>query len=564
MPSRWQTYQIAPVGGLNLDENPNAVRKDEIIEALNVYYRGNAIGVRPGAAFETEANGYTANLPGAVQGVYEWVRDNGSTRNLMVVANGTIYSDGVPTSITKSAGVNVAAGADRTWTFCQFGYGGNQRMFAAGGSGTDTPWYYPDAFTQAGLLQITDSGGVNLVSPTYIYSKWKRVFAAGWRTAAGAISTDIACDPMTPRYSALNDPLTWPLGNTFAGTGIGGLPAYGDEYLTGFGEYTDNDGDWLLLLTNRRLYAVQEDPGNAIVPFYISRKGAIQFGCVHQNAFVSLGLDSGDAIYLSNHGIHSLRQTQDYGGREDRVLSWKIRSYFKTLNRSRLKYAVGSYLREEGLVVFAVPVGSDTFNSVLLVLDTKSMEDEPLSAKNARWSIWRLTGPSEAARKVTVLAAAKSSAGVPYLYAGNEAGGVFRFDEEASADFGTYYDASFSTRWEDFGDATKDKTMGDLYVQSQQPVTIGATLRATARYDFGARTAGPYPVELPVTSGSSYGTAVYGRDAYGASQDTNSQRVYVTGHGTVMSLNFQRQQEPFYIAGISGRVSGAGPAREVA
>lgn len=566
MPSKWQTWTMIPIGGLNLDENPNAVRRTEIIDALNVWFRGNTIGTRPGAAFETNSGGYTAVLPGPVQGGFEWRTDNDGTRKLMVVAEGVIYSDGTPTTVTEGAGVTVSAASStdpKLWTFATFGYSGTSAVYAAGGSGTDTPWYWTGT-GDATLLSILNSSG-SAVYPTYIFAKWKRLYACAWRTAAGAISTDIAADPMTPRYTSLNQPTVWPTGNTFAGTGIGGISAYGDEYLTGFGEYTDNDGDWLLLLSNRRIYAVQEDPSNAVTPFYISRKGAIEFGCVSQHAFVSLGLDSGDAIYLSRHGIHSLRQTQEFGGSAEKMLSWKIRTFFQGLNRSRLKYAVGAYLREEGLVVFAVPNGSDTHNTVLLVLDVKELGGEELSAQNARWSIWRVTGSASTYGQVTTLFAARGSDDTPYLYGGNRAGAVFRFSDTATQDFGdTQYDAFFQTKWEDYDEPTRSKTLGNLNFQMQPDGSNARQASLTVKWDFGARSSGPYPIVLPASGGFVLGTSVLGTGVLSNSVATNSDRIYVTGHGVTSSLRVARDGSPFYVARISGQVAGAGPAREVA
>jgi hypothetical protein len=444
------------------------------------------------------------------------------------------------------------------WTFAVH----NDVLYAAGGSSTDTPWAW-DGTTNA-LLAIYDSGGVaasDLIFPTYIFAKWKRLFACQFRDNSGNISTDITSNPMTPRYSSLNQPTVWPLGNTFAGTGVGGLPGYGDEFLTGFGEYTDNDGDFLIILTNRHLYAVQEDPNNALAPFYISRKGAISFGCMSQHSFVSLGLDSGDAIYLSEHGVHSLRQTQEFGATEDKILSWKIRSLFKTINIKYLKYAVGSYLKEEGIVVFAVPTGSDTYNSLLLILDIKGLKE--VTSANARWFTARIR-PGTNSERVTTLFPARSSTGKWYLYGGTVGGDVFRFDDTVHQDLGSNaYESTFQTSWSDFGSPQHQKTMGDIYCQIQPSGDYSAILNMKA--DYGAKSSGPYLIALTNNPGGVYGTAVYGTATYGTTQATNQRRIYATGSGTNFSFRIGKSaaNQPFYIAKLSGRVAQHGVSRGI-
>jgi len=553
--SRWVEWQIVPTGGLNLDENPNAVRADELISALNVWYRGASIGTRPGAGYETEGSAFTAAVTGPVQGGVEYRLGNDATRHLVVVSNGTLYDSNGSTTITKGAGVTVASGATRLWTFAVH----NDVLYAAGGSGTDSPWYWAGS-GNATLLSILNASAAAL-SPTYIFAKWNRLFACQFRvTGTGAIATDITSNPMTPRYSALNQPTVWPTGNTFAGTGVGGLPAYGDEYLTGFGEYTDNDGDFLMLLTNRHIYAVQEDPNNPLSPFYISRKGAISFGCVSQRAFVSLGLDSGDAIYLSEHGIHSLRQTQQFGASEDKMISWKIRPLFRTINRAAIQNAVGSYFREEGVVVFAVPTGSDTFNSLILILDVKGQKE--VTSESARWFTARIA-PGTSSGKITTLFPARSSAGRWYLYGGTQGGDVFRFDDTSNEDFGSAYEASFQTPWADFGAPQQQKILGDLYCQLQPRGDYAA--RVSVMADFGARTSGPYTVALPGTGNPEYGAAIYGDATYGTQQITNQKRIYATGFGTNFSIRVTRSAaaQPYYIAKLAGRVAPHGVSRGI-
>jgi hypothetical protein len=555
MASRWADFQIVPKGGLNLDENPNAVREDELIEALNVWYRGASIGTRPGVSYETEADTFTAALTGPVQGGVDFRMDNDATRHHVVVSNGTIYDNGSGTTITKGAGVTVASGATRLWNFANHA----EALYAAGGATTDTPWLWAGT-GDATLLTILDGAG-NAISPGFIFAKWKRLFACAFRrTSTGAISTNVASNPMTPRYTQLNQPLVWPTGNTFAGTGIGGLPTYGNEHLTGFSEYTDNDGDFLLLLTNRRLWAVQEDPSNPTAPFYISRKAAISFGCVSQYAFVSLGLDSGDAVYLSEHGIHSLRQSQQFGGREDKTLSWKIRALFRTINRAQLQYAVGSYFREEGVVIFAVPTGSDTFNSLLLILDVKG--EEQVTAENARWTIARL-GASGDSRKITTLYPARNTTGKWYLYGGTVGGDVFRFDDTSNADLSAAYESTFTMPWLDFGAPQREKTLGDLYLQLQPAGDYSAQL--AIRKNFRETPTSTHDVDLPVEDGTTYGVGIYGADVYAETMRTNSQRIYAVGSGTNFSFKVSRSaaSEPFYVAKLSGRVAGHGVARGV-
>ena len=135
------------------------------------------------------------------------------------------------------------------------------------------------------------------------------------------------------------------------------------EVIIGVASYRGRQGDWLIILADKALYSVQlEDTDDFMIT------DAIGNGCVNQRAFVSLGIDSGDAIYMSRFGIHSLRQSQAFGTKENKFLSWKIRSTFGTLNRALVDKSIGVYDPQNGLVVFAVSTGWNTAHDTLAVL----------------------------------------------------------------------------------------------------------------------------------------------------------------------------------------------------
>ena len=263
---------------------------------------------------------YADNGMGAVKvvGMADYRRSRDTARTLVVVVPNEIHTDD-GTELTQGASVDVTNAAGELWTFTQH----KGVLFAAGGDilVSDMPWFWDaSAGTTAEILSIPNLSAVDQ-PPRWIYQWSNYGFAGGFEDSDGS------ANPGTVRYSALNDLETWPVGNSIGGfSAVGGWSTDSDEYLVGANSYQDNEGKWLLVLSNRALYPVQQ-MGSRLSPFAITDK--VANGCVSHHAYVNLGIDVGDGIYLSDQGIHSLRQSQKHGSREDSFLS------FRSARRSR-------------------------------------------------------------------------------------------------------------------------------------------------------------------------------------------------------------------------------------
>jgi len=366
--------------------------------------------------------------------------------------------------------------------------------------------------------------------------------------------------PMVGRYSALNDGTSWPIANTIGGTSaIGGLSAYGDEFSTGWGSYHDNRGDFLLFLTNKRLYSTVQT-GDSYTPFRIN--DVISTGCASQRVFIDLGVDSGDAVYISDKGIHSLRQSQIHGGRSDRYLSWKIRNTFKTLNKTRLKYATGAYWKEQGIIIFAVPTGSNTFNDLLLIADIRDSDSQDgLTADNIVWTLGRLSQadsdyPGRHTPQVLISARDRST-NAPYIYGGNQYGGVFRFTTSVYSDLDVPYSVHLRTRHDDYGAPYVTKIPGNMEVWVES--TDDYSITANWIYNLGRSSSDARQLNLNVSELTL--PFVLDSDAvFGSGQNLQRKVLYGTGHGETIAHEFRHGgiNEPFWIARIAQQIGALG------
>ena len=541
--AKFQTISIRRLKGLNEDENPEVVADDELTRAFNSWRRDETTGTRPGT--DRDADDYTAQGAGAVNGGVDYRSANDATRKHVIVCNGKVRvgdGGGTTTGADITGAVTVTASANHRWVFAQHA----ANCYGAGGTSTDSFWKYTGS-GNASAISILDLSAAALY-PTYVFEKWNRLWTAGFRGSAGAIATDLSSNPMVVRFSALSDGDVWPIGNTIGGTGIGGLSSYGDEYVTGFGEFQGS----LLILSNQRIYQVIErtDP---FAPFAVGKEdqSQISVGCVHQNCFVSLGLDSGDAIFLSNKGIHSLRQSKQFGGREDAFLSWKIRRTFQDINFSAIHRSVAAYWREEGVVLFAVPTGSSANPNLILCLDIKGKEQ--LTAQNAEWHIWERTGASANAILTTALYSGRTSANAGVVYEGNAAGDVVKITETTEADLGSAYVTDIVTKHNDYGQANMDKGLGDITVILQPGGDHHPTI--TPVFDNGARGGTPIPLTMGST-GPVWDNAIFDSDVFPADTSTFTDKVYGRGRGRTIAFQFQHgsANQPFYIASIHPQI----------
>lgn len=547
--SRHPGFQSTPpliaLGGLNEDENPQSLKQTDLKIASNTARKGNMTGTRPGVVYGD--SDYTAAITSAaaVQGIHEYIRSVGSgNRDLVSVAGGQVYKTHNGTALDKSA-TTITSGAANRWTFASF----QDSMFAAGGADADGFWYWDGTGAGSGVLgEVALSFDVK-----FVFSKWNMLFVGGMD---GSTFDD---NPMVARYcdyaTDATDEANWKQSNVIPGQLLGenfGIGSYGSEYMTGFASYTDNRGDFLLFLTNKRIVTFQPNPTLTSNADAFRITDTIATGCVTQDAFVSLGLDVGDSVYLSEDGIHSLAQSQQYGNRDSQYLSWPIRKTFDTLNRSRLKFASGAYWPTEGMVLFSVSTGSNSVNDLILCLDIKGAER--LTPETVRWYKWELNGMD-----ANLIVPMRGSDGNPYPYVAGTAGEVVRFNRDTYSDLSTnVINCRFQTKDEDFGLPSREKHVGDAFVSLQGNGSY--TVQHSIMLDDGSRLGQTSLLEVP-TGGDVWGTGKWGKAKWSSDDGIKRQRIPGVGSSVTIGHRFQHSgaNEPFWVGLISQEVMISGP-----
>lgn len=545
----YTSITLPPFRGLNEDENPASLAPGELRETLNTSRKGRMIGTRPGLQYDGGSD-YLAAISGApaVQGIFEyrWSRD--TQRKLVSVAGGNVYIDDTSGSLTKT-GVTITSGQDFHWTFADY----QNKLFAAGGDDGDNFWYWDGTGAAPGVIDkiVVLNSSAAAVEPKYVFRKWNFIFLGGMN------GTTYDDNPLVARYcnyaTDATDPTNWSLANTIPGQLLGenqGGGSYGSEYNTGFGSYQDNRGDFLLFLTNRRIEAFRQNPevtsnANAFV-----QTDSIANGCVGQNAFVDLGFDQGDAIYVSDNGIHSLALSQDYGNRVTSFLSWPIRKTFASLNKARLKYTQTAYWPDLGIVLFLVSTGSNASHDLILCLDIK--DAGKLSPDTVSWYKWRLSGVT-----ANVLKAARDTDDKPYIYVGGTAGQIVRFDTSVYSDVGNTYSTVFRTQDETFGAPATEKSVGDAFVMVQG----SGAYKPTHQFflDDGEKEGCIQQFSVP-SGGARYGVDRYDSGVYGGTDVTSRRRLRGIGSGYTISSRFSHsgENEPFWIGQMTQDVAAQG------
>jgi hypothetical protein len=551
MASRFQPFELPELRGLDEGENPHGLPTASLSAASNCWRFGRSVGTRPGTILDPDEDYVEPIVAGAVLGIADYRRNRNASRTLVVVVPGAIHTDD-GTTLTLGAGVVVTNTANRPWTFVQH----KNKLFAAGGDVgvADTAWYWDaGAGTTATRLGILNNAAAN-IEPRFICEFGNRLFAGGFT------GTDPSGNPGIVRYSALNDGTVWPTENTIGGNfSVGGFAADAEEYVTGLSTYRDNQGRWLLVGTNRRLYPILEGPNPAAI---FSNTDEISVGCASHLLYVNPGVDSGDSVYVSDEGIHSMRETQERGPRADRFLSWKIRKLFEGLNRTRLEWGVSGHWRKHGIAVFALPTGSSLVNDLVLVLDMKD-SGENLTADSAMWFPWVMSGTNH---QLSYLAPGRLENGTPVLFWGDYGGRVGIFTNEFHADLSTPYDVRFRTKFTDFNVATGTKGLGDLYADVGAEASAGFTPLMRTIFDFGRASGDTYP--LGIMSGDPFviGTSPLGGDdgLAGSGQAIFHNKLYGTGNCYTCAFEFfhNGEDEPFWIHRLAGEVAVSGESSE--
>jgi len=564
----FKQFTTGQLKGLNEDPNPHRLETGELTIANNVARLGNMVGTRPGAVRPGSGEDYENQIPNSkpIQGLWEYRQNFDTGRQLLAIAeHGDYASAGIffEDDARLPAGGSwptMTAGKDNVWTFASF----QNQMFAAGGAaGDDFITWDGDTGNSAVTVDVQDSALAS-VRPQYVFAWNNYLLINGLR---GGVLADN--NPTTSLYCDFGEDPTdttkWDNGNTlgYSAVALAGVDSYGKAYTTGFGSYEDNQGQWLLVLTNMSIQTYKLDASS---DFAFS--DAVPNGCVSQRAFVNLGLDAGDAVYMSERGFHSLRQSQTHGVKSDFYISEKIRETFKTLNRVRMKYTCSAYDDQLGVAVWAVSTGSNTAHDTLLVLDVK--DQERITARNARWYIWRLSG----GLNINAMYFGRSNNDERRLYFGTTLGDIGYFDANVFSDFtsaggaASAYIAELQTKHEDLGTTLTRKTLGDGVITLQP----GGSYKPVMKYifDYGSRRSAGRSLTMPTVSGGLWGPTAgamtwgpTGDGVWAAGTATRDEKFYGTGQFRTVAFNVSHATagQPFRVGKIDYQVAGAGEAR---
>lgn len=555
----YRPVAIEALLGLNEDENPHALKPGELTSARNAARRSTTlVGTRPGCVALGAGEDYENALVGtpAIQGAVEYRQNFDAGRALVTIANnpgaGTDPNSKIwvedDKRIDDTVTPVITAGADNIWTFALH----NNLLWGAGGAAADDVWTWDgdQATPSAPVIRaLTDKASTNRLRPKFV-KEWRGyVLVNGLR--GGASDSN---NPAISRYQTFGtDPTVdgnWLDGNSlgYANTQVG-TDAFGGAYTTGFGQYQDNRGDFLIVLSNNQLVSYIRDPSGSTD---FLRNDIIANGCVHQRAFVDLGPDAGDAIYQSREGVHSLRVSQQHGTSENAFLSRKIETTFNSLNPNRRELSCAAYDRKHGRIVFAWSTGSSARHDILMALDVR--DPETLNSKDALWyGPWIISGQLN----INHLLYARDNSGNFHLYAFTTAGRVLRFDEDVFHDVATgAYEVVVQTKHEAYGSIALEKRLGDTMVHVQPGGSHA--IQVSTIWNYGEKVTGPLALRQPDTSAPVLPVVL--PFVVGADEISSDVKLYTSGRGRAVAQQFYHNaaDEPFFLGRIERQVAGAG------
>lgn len=547
-------YRVISTGalrGLNQDENPHDLAPGDLTVARNAARRAlNVVGTRPGAVVLGATEDYADPLTGtpAIQGAVEYRQNFDEGRRLILVAdhatNKVWYED--DSRLPAGAPPQIMSGADNIWTFGLH----NNTLFAAGGAATDDIWTWDGNIANAPtVLALTDKLSTNRLRPKFVKAWRGYVLFNGFRGGTSATN-----NPACSRYQTFGqdatDDASYIDSNTlgFLSQRVGS-DSYGGAFTTGFGTYQDNNGDFLLVLANSQIvsYILDESGTGDFI-----RNDVIANGCVHQRAFVDLGVDAGDAIYMSRVGVHSLRQSQQHGARESAFLSRKITPIIRSLNPNRIPFSCAAYDRINGRVVFVWSTGASTTHDILMALDVRNPES--LNANDALWY-----GPWTFSEGISVnhIAYLRDESDNFHLYAFTTDGDVLRFAEDVFHDRSADpIDVEMRTKDEAYGSILTTKRCGDTVVQ----LAPGGNhaVQWTREFNYGNKTNTALALRQPATNNSALPQTF--PFELGSGQIISDVKGYTSGEGRTVADRFAHNaaDQPFFIGRIDRQIAGGG------
>jgi hypothetical protein len=123
-----------------------------------------------------------------------------------------------------------------------------------------------------------------------------------------------------------------------------------------------------------------------------------------------------DIWFVSNRGIYSLANVQQYGDYAAALVTNGLQSFWRdTINRGQLTQAVGNYYSEKGIVVFSLAKNGSAVNNMLLLVHTDLQN--------------RM---STVSRGAACLRTIQSTSGSRFLYAGEYSTGVVNREDYPS------------------------------------------------------------------------------------------------------------------------------------
>ena len=528
---------LPPPTGWNDNANNAALQPGDLALAENIQLeRANL----PRSRYGTHRDPYDVELNSgaAINLLVDFKATKDTVLRPIVIAGDTIFEEdasgdpSVGTDITN--GMVVAAGQDLPFTSTFFK---DQLIIAQyGNTAGAVPIVIPatgDAFA------LPQWYGVN-ETPSYVHQQFNFLFFAGF-DGSGIF------DPMTVVYGELNDDGTtfaWGIANVV--DKIGGLSAFGDEFVTGL--FTHRD--FLMIGTNRRIFPVAYT-GNRLGRFAIQRP--LDVGLAHQNASASINGEF--AFFMDIQGqIQTVRGiVGNFGDVGIQSVSRKVSNYLQGLDRGRVKFAQMLFWEEEGLIVTSVT--SQNFgvrNDEILVLDVNEFPlDEP-DWRMAKWFRWKGLPANYLAIQrrnldLVVDTSEPDIEGNEYMTFGTTTGFVKRMTpaisyDESDAGVQNPMRTRYRTKAFDFEVPNREKAVVEGYWW-MQPVTSLQGPNARWIYDFGQISSNTVEInqDTGLNAADTLGfTFVLGESILGGQNATAMSKDFFNGAGQVAALDIDQ------------------------
>lgn len=530
-------FVLPPPMGWNDNSNNAALQPGDLALAENIQLeRANL----PRSRYGTHRDPYEAELNSgaAINFLIDFKATKDTILRPIVIAGDTIFVEDA--SGTPSVGVDitngnvVTAGQDLPFTSTFF----KDRLILA--QFGNTTGAVPIAIPAVGDAVPLSQWFGPLETPSYVHTQFNFLFFAGF-DGSGIF------DPMTVVYGELNDDGTffpWDSANVI--DKIGGLSAFGDEFVTGLFPHRD----FLMIGTNRRIFPVAYT-GNRLGRFAIQRP--IEVGLAHQNAVASINGEF--TFFMDVQGqVHTVRDVVgNFGDVGIQSVSRKVSNYLQNLDRGRVKFAQMRYWEEEGLIVTSVTSAREgLLNNEILVLDVNEFPLNEPDWRAAKWFRWTGLPANYLAiqRRNLDLVTNTSNPdidGSEYMTFGTTTGFVKRMTpaisyDEDDAGVQQTIRTRYRTKAFDFDVPNREKSVVEGYWW-MQPVTALQGPNATWIYDFGQRTSNVVEINLDTglnTADTLGFTFVLGESKLGGQNATAMSKDFFNGAGQVAALDIDQ------------------------